>query len=377
MLSREESLALLRLLAPRLAAVEDELLARLAERLYRLPLALDLAGRYLQDRHSQAVGQYLDELELQQGLIGHRSLLDWTQHNPTRHETGLAATFLLSWRQLDGRKKSERLAQLMFLAAGYCAANTPIPEEVLLLAAGVEDEKSAGQAQRGLQRLYALGLLERAGQGASIHPLLAELARALDGESEKDALPRLAGALVDLSYVANEKQEPAPFKPLRLHVQIAAGRAEADFPEKAATLWNNLGYHLKMLAEYAGARAVYERAIEISERVLEPDDPLIALRVNNLGGVLRALGDLAGARAAYERALGIDERAYGPDHPKVAIRVNNLGMVLQEQGDLAGARAAYERALGIFEKYLPEGHPNIRIVRGNLQALDESRTGSP
>ncbi len=63
--------------------------------------------------------------------------------------------------------------------------------------------------------------------------------------------------------------------------------------------------------------------------------------------------------------------------PDVATDVNNLGLVLQDLGDLAGARTAYERALGIFEKFLPEGHPRILIVRRNLQALDESRTGSP
>lgn len=71
------------------------------------------------------------------------------------------------------------------------------------------------------------------------------------------------------------------------------------------------------------------------------------------------------------------ERAEAAVPEKAAVLWNNLGGVLQDLGDLAGERAAYERALGILENYLPEGHPNIQIVRGNLQALEDSRTGSP
>jgi hypothetical protein len=33
--------------------------------------------------------------------------------------------------------------------------------------------------------------------------------------------------------------------------------------------------------------------------------------VNNLASVLQAQGDLAGARAAFERALTMDEKVYG------------------------------------------------------------------
>ena len=91
--------------------------------------------------------------------------------------------------------------------------------------------------------------------------------------------------------------------------------------------------------------------------------------------MLQDLGDLAGARAAYERALCIFERVLGPDHPNVATLVNNLGGVLQALGDLAGARAACERALRIFEKSLPPEHPNIRRVRGNLEGLDRAARG--
>ena len=50
----------------------------------------------------------------------------------------------------------------------------------------------------------------------------------------------------------------------------------------------------------------------------------VGIRVNNLGSVLRALGDLAGARAAFERALAIWERVLGPNHPNTRIARGNL-----------------------------------------------------
>jgi len=86
--------------------------------------------------------------------------------------------------------------------------------------------------------------------------------------------------------------------------------------------------------------------------------------------VLKDLGDLAGARAHYEQALAIFEKVLEADHPNVATLVNNLGSVLRDLGDLAGARAHYERALRICREFLGEDHPRTVTVRNNLDSLD-------
>ena len=99
----------------------------------------------------------------------------------------------------------------------------------------------------------------------------------------------------------------------------------------------------------------------------------MAIRVGNLGTVLYELGDLAGAKAAYERALQIDEAAYGPDHPIVANRINNLGWVLHDLGDLTGAKAAFEHAIQILKKRLPEGHPHIKVIQQNLEPFSNEK----
>jgi len=108
------------------------------------------------------------------------------------------------------------------------------------------------------------------------------------------------------------------------HLRHLANVAEQRGWSEAGSLYNELGYHLRMVAAYDGARAAYERALAIDEAVFGADHPKVAIRVNNLGGVLQALGDLAGARAAYERALAIFRRFYGEDHPRTQIVLRNL-----------------------------------------------------
>jgi tetratricopeptide (TPR) repeat protein len=72
-------------------------------------------------------------------------------------------------------------------------------------------------------------------------------------------------------------------------------------------LWNELGYHLSVVADYKGAKEHYERALEIDEKVLGPDHPNVAMHIGNLGRVLRDQGDLDEARENFERTLCISK----------------------------------------------------------------------
>jgi len=359
----EESRAFLRQHLPDGRATEADLQA-LAERLYHLPLALELAGRYLGGHARLPVAGYLVRLE---AMWEHPSMAGWREElgNPTEHDLRLAETFAVSWERVEGET-----ARRLFLLAGYCAPNQPIPCQVLEEAAGIEREA----CDEALGVLTGLGLLEMGEPeaGPTVHPLLAEYGRLIvpSAPEGEGVLGALAGALVRLARAANDQMDetgsPSHCVPLLPHVRLVAERAEGEGLEDAANLWGNLGYYLERVADYAGARAANERALAIDERAFGPDHPNVARDVNNLGSVLRELGDLAGARAAFERALAIDERAFGPDHPKVARDVNNLGSVLYTMGDLAGARAAFERALAIDERAFGPDHPEVATDVNNL-----------
>jgi Tfp pilus assembly protein PilF len=306
------------------------------------------------------VGEYaagLDDLFADRAMVNWRADLDGLKGR----DLDLAASFLRSWQEV-GEEEARRL----FLLAGSCAPNQPIPCELLEAAAGLD----VAGCDEALALLTGLGLLEMEdpGAGPTIHPLLAEYARTLPGAGD-EMLSRLAGALAPLASEANRTGLPAEFAPLRPHLEALAPAAEAAGVDEAGRLWNELGWHLDDVADYAGARAAYERALAIDEAAFGPQHPNVATDVNNLGWVLKALGDLAGARAAYERALAIDQRTYGSQHPNVARDVNNLGSVLQALGDLAGARAAYERALAIDQRTYGSQHPNVAIRVNNLGSV--------
>lgn len=337
----------------------DEDLNALAERLGYLPMALELAGRYLEKHPWLTVEGYLERLE---NAMTHSSMVAQLSkgESATGHGLDLAGMIALSWERVveDGARR-------VFLVAAWCAPNVAIPCELLARAAGLNDE-GCGEALAGL---VGLGLLEGEVAGPTIHPLVAEYGRAIQAEGDSDGfepLKVMARELAKLATETNETGLPARFVPLRAHVRAVAVAAEAAGLEAAGGLWNDLGSHLRDAAEYPGARAAFERAIVIYEATFGPDHPSVAICVNNLGMVLQDLGDLAGARAAFERALGIDEAAFGPEHPNIATGVNNLGMVLWALGDLAGARAAFERALVIDEAAFGPEHPTVAIRVNNL-----------
>ena len=369
-LSRSQSIELLRKLAPKLKAETNESLGTLAGYLGDLPLALDLAGRYLADRSNLSIEGYLVELQKAGSALEHTSLRDWADHSPTKHITSLIETFSLSWQQLTG---SDELAKQLFRLGGYCAPNTPIPLSLLANAVGANVPDY--ELDRALRKLDSLGLMDRAEDGRRMHSLLAEFARLQDHDTEESVLSSLAGAMVTLTTEALKSGLPENMKPLREHLDTIALAAERSKLQITGSLWNNLGMYLHNLADYERAKGILKRALKIDETAYGPDHPNVAIRVNNIGMVLQELGELQEARIYLERALKIDETAYGPDHPNVAIRVNNIGMVLRDLGELKGARKCYERALKIDETAHGPDHPNVATYVNNLglvlQALGE------
>ncbi len=376
-LTPAESRTLLRKLAPHLDDVPDAELDTVGEKLGYLPLALDLAGRYMDGRTvddaPMTPAQYVARLDKQKSLLDHTSLTTWAKElgivNPTDHDMNLYANFDLSWQRL-----TSDAAKRLLMGCGYLAPNSPIPLE-LLAALFQNDDDPEDTRDMALGQLENVGLLSRkADEGTTIHPLIADFARSQTplatqwgGVGGGDVLAVLARKMARMSKEANDTGIPANFTPLRAHVERLAEHAEQAGNEDAGSLWINHGYHLQhMIADYAGARAAYERALRIDENALGPEHPTVAIRVNNLGNLLREMGDYAGATDYLERALRIDEQEYGPEHPNVAIRVNNLGLVLQAQGDMAGAKAMYERALWIGEATLGPEHPDVAVWVNNL-----------
>ena len=152
-----------------------------------------------------------------------------------------------------------------------------------------------------------------------------------------------------------------------------------DHHEVAGTLVN-LGNVESDLGQFEQARATFERALAIKERVYGPDHHEVANMLVGLGDVEREMERFEEARATFERALAIKERVCGPDHHEVAGTLVGLGIVERELGQFEQARATFERALAITERVYGPDHRDVArtlvglgIVERDLGQFEQAR----
>ena len=372
-LPRDEAIELL--CKGRPEALEDEEEAKAAnaicDTLGDLPLAVALAGAYLESyKHDVSLTQYVEQLR-QQPVLESAALVDFVQDpSPTDHVQSVAATFETSYGRLDPEDEADLLAMRLFHLASHFAP-VSIRRDLLLASAGLDLERADEQRLSGdaLGRLVRLGLVQEEADGRLLlHRLLGEFARhhPAPGQSEEEAWEGVAKTVLRFAQEENETGLPATLTGELPHLRHLAARGDKRGWGEAGDLFNELGYHLLMVGSYREALGNFERVLEIMEAAHGPGHPNVATAVNNLGLVLGDLGDLKGAQEKFERALGIDEAVHGPEHPLVAVVVNNLGMVLQDLGDLKGAREKLERALGIDEAAYGPDHPAVARGVNNL-----------
>jgi tetratricopeptide (TPR) repeat protein len=63
-----------------------------------------------------------------------------------------------------------------------------------------------------------------------------------------------------------------------------------------------------------------QRALVITERILDPEHPFVAASLDRLGFLYEDLHRYERAETLFSRSLAIREKAFGPDHPKSQLR---------------------------------------------------------
>ena len=81
------------------------------------------------------------------------------------------------------------------------------------------------------------------------------------------------------------------------------------------------------------------------------------------------MGDYEKALPLYQRDLEISEKVLGPQHPSVATTLNNLASLYYHIGRNEEALSLFERSLKIFESKLGPAHPYFKITEQNIQVL--------
>ena len=337
-----------------------------------LPLALALAAAYLEAMPGVSVPRYWVQLEARASQIVNDPSLNMVLADdlPTKHATSIAATFALSYDQLNPAIVTDALARRLLHAAAV-AAPAPIPRPLLYRAgaANPQEPLPPETADPALARLSALGLLDELPDSAlRLHRLLAAYVQTRPRPGD-DAAARLEAALGwELHYI-NEAGYPLAGTSYLPHLRHAAAGADPRGDAAAASLLNNLAVLLSGQGDYAVARLLHERALVITETIYGLHHPIVATDLSNLAAVLLAQGNYAKALPLHQRALAIRETTFGPTHPITAQSLNNLAELLRTLQQHATARPLYERALAIHEAVFGPHHRTTATSLNNLALL--------
>ncbi len=416
-LSREESTALLCKHREDLSA-DDPDLASIADELGDLPLALHLAGRFL-ERYRYATiglpGAYLSRLR-QMTPLQHPSLRDEGTTSTTSHIRHVGRTFALAHEQLETQDDIDMQARKLLARAAYFAPNVPIPRDILQSTLGgnsTGDSSTIEQlAEDALERLIALGLLENMENGAlRLHRLLAAFVKIQIEKTDTEAQTVVEQVVLQVATSHNAAGYSKLMFTLQPHLRFVTDQAKQRSDRIVAQLCNAQGYFLSEAGAYSEAKIYLERALAIYEQLPEEDPQGRVTLLNNLAGLYDAQGnyelakqfaqqaleigkrllgpehllitdslnilaklclndgDYTKAESYTRRALRIRKQLLGPDHTDVAINLNNLAKIFQAQEQYAKAELHYRQALAIWKKEYGENHPTVAYCLNNLASL--------
>src|SRR5262245_27496417 len=129
---------------------------------------------------------------------------------------------------------------------------------------------------------------------------------------------------------------------------------------------NRLAVLYAIKSEHVKAEPLYQRALLIREKALGPDHPEIAISLNNLAILYKNRGEFAKAEPLFQRALQIREKAFGPNHQEVAASLINFANLYLEKGEYTNAEPLYLRAIDINQQFLGPDDPAVATPLNNL-----------
>ena len=232
--------------------------------------------------------------------------------------------------------------------------------QVLQLAAQskIQQAKLAEAEAFLLESTSLFDVLKDVNSGASSRAALAEIARrrseygtalqfsfeALDMQRAKPSPPLLARILESLANTFLDTEQPE--KALAYYRQCLEQRIKINNPQGIAQSYNNIGFTLQKLGDYAGAVDALGKALEIRKTRGSPAE--LAETMNNLGFAQLSARKTAAAAATLEAALKSAESR--KDDRQTSLALYGLGNIAMGEGKLDEAIEMHTRSLGIREK---------------------------
>ncbi|MGH7599722.1 MAG: tetratricopeptide repeat protein, partial [bacterium] len=191
----------------------------------------------------------------------------------------------------------------------------------------------------------------------------------LDEATDRDRQIVEADSLHNLARLYRIQSKYAEAEPLfQRSLEMREKILGPNHPDVAQNL-NNLAVLYMSQGKYAEAEPLHRRSLEIREKTLGPNHTDVAVSLNNLAMLYHYQGKYAEVEPLYRRSLEMREKTLGPNHPSVAVSLNNLAMLYDNQGKYAEAEMFHRRALEIREKTLGPNHPDVAQSFNNLAVL--------
>jgi tetratricopeptide (TPR) repeat protein len=236
--------------------------------------------------------------------------------------------------------------------------------EALLLRSLTIREKFQGATHPDVANLLAnLGVCQVIATGKSDLAILNTLQRALtifETSKGKDG-PEVARVLTLLSVAHMQRGDvEAAESALTRAVAIREKTFGTESPKLAASLDDLGDVHAlrardsanEAIVEREGkqAESLYQRALKIREKTLNPDDPAIAESVHNLGQLAAVLDRAKDSVPYFERWLALRQKGNAPESEDQGKALSWLAEAAIERKDLDEAERLLARTQAVFER---------------------------
>jgi tetratricopeptide (TPR) repeat protein len=340
--------------------VEETAAREIARTLGGLPLALELAGAYLQFR-SISFRQYLDLLNKN---LKEATKVKFTGGGFTRHETDLYSTLKINEEVFT---EEPRLRDILDLLTWSGTAPMGISLMCKLL-----DVESPTELIGALGLGVSLRMLQKSPdtESYSIHRLLSEVRREeipLDGRKEwANQMCRRVG-----DWFQERRRDFSNLPVLEAeidHLKAWQAHALKYAPEQTSRLIWLESYPPYHRGRFQEAKTLIETALRLFEQHQTKDDKLKAHLLNDLGRCHHYLLKTRTALDYYERALEIRQGIFGEYHADTADSLNDIAVAYGTLGEHARGLEFDKRALAIRLKVLGEHNPDTALSYRNVGA---------
>jgi tetratricopeptide (TPR) repeat protein len=358
---------------------EYDAIEELAKEFDYLPLAMEQAGAYISQRRSSFRDYLSSYLTRGLELLEKFPPVTGRDTNIDKNRKTVAKTWSLNFEEVE--KASPAAADLLYASAFLSHDN--IPFEIIsngamelgeALSSSLKNIKSDPLIIEDiLDPLTKFSLIHRnPGKSLySIHRMVQVVLRDRMDETDQRMWGERVLKAVNCAFPEVEFSNWNTCDKLLAHAKTCLELIDKygfENPE-AANLLNGAGCYLRVRARFEEAHPFFIRALDIREKIFNPESQEIAKSLNSLAGLYLDRGKYAESEPLYKRALEIREKVLGSTHPDVAASLNNLALLYKLQGKNTESEPLYKRALEIREKVLDSTHPDVAESLNNLASL--------